>query len=156
MDWLHDLENRVKQIIERGKNAKDMLDVKEAFKIAHTESRKQMRQQQATEKQERKEKLEKEKREKKEQQEREKREKKEQQEREKREKKENRLPTKAVTDIAGEDIWDIFGLRLEKGLTQTWYLSASERRGVASHLRKSIFTTPDPPYSHALNCEQPC
>ncbi|KAL4782579.1 hypothetical protein BJX76DRAFT_358841 [Aspergillus varians] len=48
------------------------------------------------------------------------------------------LPTKAVTDIAAEDLWGIFGLRLEKGRTQTWYLPASERRGMPSHLRQML------------------
>jgi outer membrane biosynthesis protein TonB len=147
MDWFNDLENRIKHIIQRGKNVKDILDVKEAFKIARTESRKQVHQKQAAEKQEKKEKLEKEKQERKEQQEREKREKKERQERERQQKKEQQLPTKAVTDIAAVDLWDTFGLKRETTRTQIWSLAASEKRAVSTHVRKSIFTTLAPPSS---------
>ncbi|KAL3485647.1 hypothetical protein BJX62DRAFT_242728 [Aspergillus germanicus] len=117
---------------------KDILDVKEAFKIARTESRKQVHQQQTAEKQEKKEKLEREKREKKEQQEREKREKKERQERERQQKREQQLPTKAVTDIAAVDLWDTFGLKRETTRTQIWSLAAYEKRGVSNHLRQML------------------
>lgn len=90
MDGLNRLENKILKIVERHHSPKDILDVKEAFQVARSESQKKAQQ-----------------------------------------------PTMAVTDIPAEDLWDIFGLREAEGRTQIWHLSASGRRGVSSHLRKS-------------------
>ncbi|KAL3460129.1 hypothetical protein BJX64DRAFT_290610 [Aspergillus heterothallicus] len=104
MDWFTKLENKIKHIMERRKNPKDILDFEEAFNLARHESHNIPEQKQGKQKQQ----------------------------------KQQNLPTKAVTDIAAEDLWGIFRLKLEEGQTQTWYLAASERRGVSSHLRRML------------------